>query len=453
MRVAVVGLGYVGLVTGVCLADRGHDVTGVDLDEGRVRSISEGRAPIFEVGLDDLLARTVGNGFRATTDLTRAVASADVTMIAVGTPFDGRQIDLGAVRAATRAIGEALREHDGFPVVVVKSTVVPGTARDVVRPALEEASGRRVGVDVGLGVNPEFLTEGRAVEDFMQPDRLVLGADDDRTLERLEELYSVFPDVPRVRTTPTAAETIKYASNAMLAAMISFSNELADLCTAVGDADVVDVMRGLHSSMYLAVGGKRAPITSFLEAGCGFGGSCLPKDVSALVAHGEALGRPMPVLRAVLDVNERRADEVMAILGRHLPSLEGRRVTVLGLAFKPDTDDVRESPAIPIVDRLLEAGAAVRIHDPVVSELPEALPADRLELTSDLRSAVAGSDAVVLVTRWAQYPNELPDVFAGLAEQPVLVDGRRVIAPGRVQRYDGIGLAADRVASVPRGRD
>jgi UDPglucose 6-dehydrogenase/GDP-mannose 6-dehydrogenase len=448
MRVAIIGLGYVGLVTGACLAELGHEVTGVDLDERKVSAIADGRAPIFEEGLEELLGRNAGDRFRATTDLAGAVGAADVTMIAVGTPFDGRTIDLGAVRAATRSVGEALRDHAGYPVVVVKSTVVPGTTRDVVQPLVEEASGRQAGIDVGIGANPEFLTEGQAVSDFLHPDRLVLGSDDERTKAGLDELYSVFPGVPRIHTTPTAAEAIKYASNALLASMISFSNELADLCSAVGDADIVDVMDGLHSSMYLTVDGTRAPITSFLEAGCGFGGSCLPKDVSALAAHGESLDRPMPLLRAVLDVNRRRPEEVLRIVREHFPSLDGLRVAVLGLAFKPDTDDVRESPAIPIVRLLRGEGAAVRIHDPVVAELPEELRADEVDLTGDLRSVVEGADVLVLVTRWRQYERELPAALAGLDPQPVLVDGRRVISAEHVGRYDGIGFAGERSARV-----
>ena len=449
MRVAIVGLGYVGLVTGVCLADKGHDVTGIDLDEERVSTVAARRAPIFEEGLDELLERNVGKHFHATTNLAEAVGRADVTMIAVGTPFDGTHIDLGAVRAAARSVGEAIRERDDYPVVVVKSTVVPGTTRDVVTPVLEEAAHGRAGVGFGVATNPEFLTEGQAVQDFMKPDRLVLGADDERTAEVLEHLYEGFPDVTRVRTSVTAAETIKYASNALLATMISFSNEFADLCTAVGDVDVVDVMRGLHASAYLTVAGRKAPITSFLEAGCGFGGSCLPKDVRALAAHGVERGVSMPVLEAVLDVNARRPDEVLAILGRHLRSLEGVRITILGLAFKPDTDDVRESPAVPIVERLLAAGSVVRIHDPVVNMLPEQLAETGVELTSDLEDAVAGADAAVLVTRWRQY-EALPELLARLDPQPLLVDGRRIVDPDSVARYEGIGRPAT-TATEPRG--
>jgi UDPglucose 6-dehydrogenase len=268
----------------------------------------------------------------------------------------------------------------------------------------------------------------------------VLGSVDERTAGVLEAMYAGFPHVPLIRTTPTTAEAIKYASNALLATMISFSNELADLCAAVGDVDIVDVMRGLHSSMYLTVEGRPAPITSFLEAGCGFGGSCLPKDARALVAHGEELGRPMQVLKAVLAVNASRPDEVVRLVEKHVPSLSGARVTVLGLAFKPDTDDVRESPAIPIIERLIVGGARVRIHDPIVAELPPSLLHTGASLSNDLRAVLAGAQVVVLVTRWPEYEETLPIALAALDDPPVLVDGRRVIPPERVPRYDGIGL-------------
>jgi UDPglucose 6-dehydrogenase/GDP-mannose 6-dehydrogenase len=236
----------------------------------------------------------------------------------------------------------------------------------------------------------------------------------------------------------TAAETIKYASNALLATMISFSNEFADLCSAVGDVDVIDVMRGLHSSMYLTVDGERAPITAFLEAGCGYGGSCLPKDVKALIAHGARNDVPMRILQATDDVNARRPDEVIAILERHLAPLEGKRITILGLAFKPDTDDVRESPAVPIVQRLLAAGATVRAHDPVVRSLPDALAGTGVEVESDLESALAGADAAVLVTLWRQY-ERLPELVARLGGRILVVDGRRQLPADSVPHYDGVG--------------
>jgi UDPglucose 6-dehydrogenase/GDP-mannose 6-dehydrogenase len=279
----------------------------------------------------------------------------------------------------------------------------------------------------------------------MRPDRIVIGGIDERSLRALDELYASFRGVPVIRTNPSTAEMIKYASNSLLAAMISFSNEFADLCSALGGIDAREVMRGVHESAYLTLrdadgGRRRAPIASFLEAGCGFGGSCLPKDVSALVAHGGAAGVDMRVLRAVMDVNRDRPGHVVQRLERHLGSLRGRRVAVLGLAFKPDTDDVRESPAFPIIRRLVAEGAAVRAHDPVAIEpARRALSGVAVEFSPALDEALAACDAVVLVTRWRDY-DAVPARVAGMDPAPLVFDGRRMWDARAFARYDGIGL-------------
>ncbi len=444
MRVSILGAGYVGLVTGAGLAQKGHDVVCVDVDARKIEQIAAGRSPIFEPGLDELIARHVGRRLRATTATHDAVLESDLTFIAVGTPLRDGHLDLDAVRSAAALIGDALALKSSYHVVVVKSTVVPGTTAGEVRAILESSSEKRAGDDFGLAVNPEFLTEGQAVEDFLVPDRIVLGGIDERSVDALEQLYAGFStEIPRVRTSTATAEMIKYASNALLATMISFSNEIANLCAAIGGVDAVEVQRGLHLSRYLTTateaGLVEAGIVPFLEAGCGFGGSCLPKDVRALIAEGEGLGLPMRMLRAVIETNETQPDEVLRLLERELGGLRGRRVTVLGLAFKPDTDDVRESPAVPIVERLLDRGAAVAIHDPIVSRLPEALTRDGVRLSSELEASLREADAVVLVTRWSHY-EELPALLSRLDPQPLFLDGRRMLDPRRVSRYVGIGM-------------
>ncbi|HVH08019.1 MAG TPA: UDP-glucose/GDP-mannose dehydrogenase family protein [Myxococcota bacterium] len=442
MKISIVGTGYVGLVTGACLADRGHDVTCIDVDRSKVDAINERRAPIHEVGLDDLLARHVGTRLRATADLAGAVAATDVTFIAVGTPAAEGRIDLQYVEKAAVAIGEALRGKPGYHAVIVKSTVIPGTTDGPVLRALEAGSGKRAGADFGVGMNPEFLTEGQAVADFMNPDRIVLGGIDARTHALLESLYEGFAGAPRILTNPRTAELIKYASNALLATAISFSNEIARLCAQVGDVDVVDVMRGVHESAYLtARASGRAPVTaaiaSFLGAGCGFGGSCLPKDVTALAAQGEDLGLAMPMLRSVLAVNAAMPDELVRLVKKHHPDLAGVRVAVLGLAFKPDTDDLRESPAFPVLRRLRDAGATLTAFDPIAR--PETHPDLRgVRLAASLEDAVASADVVVLVTRWAEF-GALPDVLAKLGRSPLVVDGRRMLPKDAFARYEGIG--------------
>ena len=443
MRVAVVGAGYVGLVSGVCLAETGHEVVCVDLSAARVARIQRGEPPIHEAGLERLLRAHLGKRFTATQDLEPAVRWADVTLVAVGTPFDGAGIDLGQVRAAAQQIGHALRSTAGYHVVVVKSTVVPGTTDSVVSPLLEQASGKRAGRDFGVGMNPEFLTEGQAVRDFLEPDRIVLGAGDERAAEVLEALYAPFPAVPKIRTNPRTAEMIKYASNALLATAISFSNEIANLCAALGGVDAVDVMHGVHASSYLSVGAGEArveaPLAAFLLPGCGFGGSCLPKDVSALAAHGEAAGAPMRLLQSVLAVNREQPEQFLRRLEAHFPSLDGLRVAVLGLAFKPDTDDVRESPAFPVIRLLLERGARVRAYDPVAMPAARDVLGSVIDYADSLERCVADVDAVLLVTRWKQF-EALPGLLSGMSSPPLLVDGRRQLDRRDVPRYAGIGL-------------
>lgn len=453
-RVCVIGSGYVGLVSGIGLAELGHTVACVDVDAERVATINAGTPPIHEVGLLELMSRHVGSRLIATIDLTAAVVAAELTLICVGTPSraDG-SIDTTYVEAAAEQVGAALPAATRGHVVVVKSTVVPGTTDGVVTDILARASGLVPGVDFGVGANPEFLTEGQAVADFMQPDRIVIGGDA-LAVAALSSLYAGFDGVPVVRTNARTAEMTKYASNTMLATAISFANEIANLGAVIGEIDTVEVMRGVHLSRYLTseteLGPVRAGLASFYEAGCGYGGSCLPKDVAALTALGVAAGFPMRVLAAVADVNASQPARLVAAMrdglaGPDEPAgLRARRVTVLGLAFKPDTDDVRFSPAFPVIRLLLAEGAEVTAHDPVVG--PEALAAALADLpeadvyqTDDLATAVKGADAVVIVTRWAEYL-ALPDLVAEAEPQPLVVDGRRMLDRASVNRYAGIGL-------------
>lgn len=444
MKVSVLGTGYVGLVSGVCLAEKGHDVVCVDVDEAKVSLINQGRSPIFENGLEPLLKKNVGKRLSATTNLLQAVHATDVSLIAVGTPFNGQEIDLTYIKEVARQIGRALKTKPDYHVVVVKSTVVPGTTDNVVRPILEEASGKKAGVDFGIGMNPEFLTEGEAIDDFMNPDRIVLGGNDQASLDAQARLYDGFKGVPVVRTNNATAEMIKYASNSLLATMISFSNEIGNLCATLGGIDIVDVMSGVHSSRYLTVtlpaGERHRPgAVSFLAAGCGFGGSCLPKDVSALAVHGKQAGTPMPLLEAVLEVNKHQPEWIIKLLKKHFPSLSGVRVTVLGLAFRPDTNDMRESPAIPIVRGLLREGAVIRAYDPAaMEEAAKVFKGQPISLCHGLEEVVKGADVIVLVTRWKQF-EMLPELLKRQEVQPLVVDGRRFFDKREILRYEGIG--------------
>jgi UDPglucose 6-dehydrogenase/GDP-mannose 6-dehydrogenase len=444
MRISVIGTGYVGLVSGACFAEIGHDCTCVDIDATKIDRINRGEPPIHENGLEAILRRHIGTRLRATTDLRAAVRDSEITFIAVGTPFDGRHIDLKFVREAARQIGAALRDKNEYHVVVVKSTVVPGTTDAVVLPELERASGKHAGADFGVGMNPEFLTEGVAVDDFMQPDRIVLGGIDQRSVDAQRRVYAKFAQTPVLATNNKTAEMIKYTSNSVLATMISFSNEIGNLCSALGGVDVADVMQGLHLARYFTTtleDGRRikAPISSFLWAGCGYGGSCLPKDTKALAAHGAAHGAPMPLLAAVIETNQAQPARMVELLEKHFPSLLGLRVALLGLAFKEDTDDMRESPAIPIARILVERGTQVIAYDPVAGSAARAVLPAAVRYAETLEQALAEADAALLITRWAEF-GRLPELLSKRAEAPLLIDGRRMIEPRAVPKYDGIGI-------------
>lgn len=444
MNVSIVGSGYVGLVTAACLAEHGHRVVCVDQDASKVAAITAGRCPIYEKHLPELVAKHSGGALTATTSLEEAIRESEITLIAVPTPFDGRDIDLSYVATAARQIGEVLRTKDAYHVVVVKSTVIPGTTDKLVGAEVAAASGKAAGTGFGLGMNPEFLSEGAAVEDFMRPDRIVLGGIDARTHDALAGLYQSFADVPVLRTTNSTAEMIKYGSNALQATMISLANELANICERLDGVDAIEVMRGVHAMKELTVetetGRQAAGITKFLLPGCGFGGSCFPKDLKAITAFGEHLGLKVPILRSVIEVNSGRAVRLVETAENELGNLDGRRIAVLGLAFKPGTDDMREAPSIEIVRELQRRGADVIAFDPVASdEARKVFNGSPPAFARSVCQAVDQAEAILVVTPWPEF-SDLPQMLSGRRPAPVVVDGRRFLKPSSVARYRGVGL-------------
>jgi UDPglucose 6-dehydrogenase len=407
VRVTVVGTGYIGLVTAACLADRGHHVFCVDTDPARLAAIEAGRAPFHEPGLDDLLRAGRASGrLAATPRLEEAVRDSALTIVAVGTPARDGAIDLAAVLAAAAAIGGALASRPDGHVVAIKSTVVPGTTMGPVRATLERAAGRPLGA-FGLAVNPEFTREGTAVADFLDPDRIVVGHADGGAAAVLRELYADFA-CPQVFTTPGNAEMIKYTANALLATLVSFGNEIAGLCEQSPETDARVVLEGvlLDRRCGVRVADRHTPpgLLDYLVPGIGFGGSCLPKDVQALAAYGRSLGRPMALLEGTLAVNRDRAAALVEQARALLGDLAGAEIAVLGLAFKPGTDDVRDSPALALVARLLDAGAAVRVYDPVaaVASLDPAV-SGRVRAAPTPEDAAEGADAILLATAWPEF--------------------------------------------------
>jgi UDPglucose 6-dehydrogenase len=434
MRIAMIGTGYVGLVSGACFADFGHHVTCVDKDAGKIAALERGEIPIFEPGLDVLVASNVKTmRLDFTTELTAPVAEADAVFIAVGTPSrrgDGHA-DLSYVYAAAREIAGALK---GFTVVVTKSTVPVGTGDEVER-LIHEVN---PAADVVVASNPEFLREGAAIRDFKFPDRIVVGTSDDRARKVLGDIYRPLSlnQAPLMFTARRTAELIKYAANAFLATKITFINEIADLAEKVG-ADIQEVARGI--GLDNRIGGK------FLHAGPGFGGSCFPKDTRALVKIAQDCDTQLRIVEAVLSVNDNRkramARKVANAAGG---SLRGKTVAVLGLTFKPDTDDMREAPSITLITGLLDLGAKVRAHDPVgIEQARKELP--DIDYCDDPYDCVRGADAMVVVTEWVQYRTlDLARLKAELA-QPVVVDLRNIYRTEEMAAhgfvYESVGRA------------
>ncbi len=438
-RIAVVGTGYVGLVSGACFAYLGHKVIGLDIDREKIEKLKRGEIPIYEPGLDKILKKALENGnIEFTTDYGYAVKNSDFIFIAVGTPSreDG-SADLSFVESAYRSIAEHICEGD-FKVIVNKSTVPVGTgrwAKEFIGELLRKRGIEEPEKCFDVVSNPEFLREGKAVEDFMNPDRVVVGADNRDVAGMVASLYEKLQPPILITDLPTA-EMIKYASNAFLATKISFINEVANICEKFG-ADVTVVARGMGLDHRIS--------PHFLRAGCGFGGSCFPKDVKALIHTGKSAGEEPKLLEAVIEVNERQKLKPVEKLLKHVPDLRGKTVAVWGLAFKPETDDMREAPSIPIIKRLLELGATVKAYDPVALENAGRVLSDeiekfgnRLKLVEDKYSALEGADALILVTEW----EEFKDVDFDKLKGKVVVDGRNLWEPSVMKQictYESIG--------------
>jgi UDPglucose 6-dehydrogenase len=432
VNITVIGTGYVGLVVGACLAETGNPVVCADLDQQKIDGLKQNVLPIYEPGLDDYVARNQSQGRLAfTTDVPKAIASADVIFIAVGTPPDeDGSADLRHVLAVAEQIGQHMRRE---LVIVTKSTVPVGTAAKVAA-----AVGKHATLPFHMCSNPEFLKEGAAIEDFMKPDRVVIGVDSDHARSAMAELYApfvrtgkpiIFMDIP-------SAEMTKYAANAMLATRISFMNEIANLCERVG-ADVDNVRKGIGSDERIG--------PAFLFPGPGYGGSCFPKDVKALVRTASECGVPLRVLESVEEANEAQKHRLFGKLVELVGNVRGRRIAIWGLAFKPNTDDMREAASLVLIDELLEAGATVVAHDPVAMHETQRRLGDRIAYAGTSYEALAGADALVIVTDWNEYRH--PD-FGRIKEAlkaPVVVDGRNLYDSRKMK---GLGFT---YASIGRG--
>lgn len=419
MKIAIVGTGYVGLVTGTCFAEMGVEVFCVDIDRQKIENLRNGVVPIYEPGLEEMVIRNYEVGrLHFTTDLTEVLDQVEIVFSAVGTPPDeDGSADLKYVLDVARTIGRAMNK---YLLVVTKSTVPVGTARRIRQTIADELDRRGVTIDFDIASNPEFLKEGAAVKDFMHPDRIVVGVESDRARRLMEKLYHpfmlnnfriIYMDIP-------SAEMTKYAANAMLATRISFMNDMANLCEIIG-ADVNMVRKGIGADTRIG--------SSFLYAGCGYGGSCFPKDVKALISTAAEHGYPMRILQAVEDVNEEQKTLLFRKLSAHFGGdLRGRKVAMWGLAFKPETDDMREAPSLVLIDRLLEAGCQVTAYDPVA--IPEARRriGDRIAYAKNIYETVEGADVLMVVTEWKEFRLPAWARIRSLMKTPLILDGRNI---------------------------
>ena len=424
MNIAIVGTSYVGLVSGACFAEMGIDVTCVDINPEKIKCLLNGEIPIYEPGLDDLVKRNVEAGrLHFTTDLTTCLDNVEVVFSAVGTPPDeDGSADLQYVLEVARTFGRNIKK---YTILVTKSTVPVGTAKKVKAVIEEELTKRDEQIDFEVASNPEFLKEGAAIKDFMSPDRVVVGVESDRAKKVMERLYRPFQmnnyrlyfmDIP-------SAEMTKYAANAMLATRISFMNDIANLCDLVG-ANVDMVRKGIGADT--RIGSK------FLYPGCGYGGSCFPKDVKALARTAREYGYTMGVIEAVEAVNERQKEIVVKKLQDKLGTLRGKTIALWGLAFKPETDDMREAPALVVIEKLLEAGASVKVYDPVAMDECRRRIGDRVVYCKDMYDVVIDADALAVLTEWKEFRIPSWSVIKRVMKQPVLVDGRNIYSKDEV---------------------
>jgi UDPglucose 6-dehydrogenase len=440
-KISIIGVGYVGLCTAVGFANKGFDVVCSDVDVGKVAKIKEGVPPFHEPSLPKMLEETIQNGKLTclVNQTQRAVLETEVTYIAVGTPSkaDG-SVDLRFIEAVSADIGKALKQKSGYHVVVVKSTVIPGTTQKTVKPILEAESKKKCGEDFGLCMNPEFLRQGCAFEDTSSADRVVLGSFDKKSGDTIEALYREFyvPKVPPIlRTSLATAELIKYASNAMLATKISFINTIANICEKIPGADVKIVAS--------AMGLDKRIGSLFLDAGLGYGGSCFPKDVKALIACSKGFGYTPELLESVENINEEQPLKAVEFCRQQLGELQGKNIAILGLAFKPNTDDMREARVIPIINQLLKEGATVVAYDPVAENVAKSIFKSKIHYASSAIVCIKNADCCLIVTEWDEFRKLTPEDFVKNMKQPILFDGRRIYDPERFcekLRFAAIGL-------------
>ena len=435
MKVSIIGTGYVGLISGLCLASKGHKVKCYDNNIRIIESLNKGIPTIYEEGLDSILKLNLkSKNFKAELISEKTNFESELIIIAVGTPSEEGKIDLKYIREVSKLIGRVLKSNDKFLSIIIKSTVIPGTTDTIVRKIIEENSGKKLG-QFGLGMNPEFLREGNAIDDFMNPDRVVIGYEDNKTKKLLMKLYSPWK-CDKIYVNTRSAEMIKYANNSLLATQISTANELANIASAIGNIDIMDVMNGVFAdkrwSPILKNNNRISPeILTYLIPGCGFGGSCFPKDVQALRTKAYEVGLKPSILDAVLKVNTKQPQQVISSLKESMGELKEKKVLLLGLAFKPGTDDIRESISIKLANILLNENARIFAHDPIAIKESQKLfkKSKNIKFVESWEENIPNVDIIILATKWEEYKKLLKIEFQKKIKDKVFYDLRRFFKP------------------------
>lgn len=424
MKISVIGAGYVGLITAVGLAEKGHNVQVIDIQKEKVDLINKGKTPLYEEGLEKVLKKNIGKKLKATTK-EESIKSTDVTFICVQTPadFEGA-VDLRPIKKVAAGIGKTLKKKNTYHVVVVKSTVPPSTTEKIVTPILEENSGKKAGKDFGVVMSPEFLREGIAIKDFLNPDRIIIGATDKKATQIVEEIYKGFK-CPIYKTNPRTAEMIKYASNIFLATKISFINDVGNICKKL-DIDAYKVAEGLSLDKRIS--------PHFLNSGLGWGGSCFPKDIRGLVHKSKELGYQPKLVDGVIEINEEQPKIMVRLGKKKIGTLDGKKAAVLGLAFKPNTDDVRDSQALPVIDYLLKEGAQVVAYDPKAMENAKKSINGRIKFAKTAQQALKKADIAFITTAW----EEFKDLNFSEMKKPIIIDGRNLLRHRKDIDYEGL---------------
>ncbi|MEM0492869.1 MAG: UDP-glucose/GDP-mannose dehydrogenase family protein [Candidatus Thermoplasmatota archaeon] len=423
MKISIIGTGYVGLVTGTCLAKLGNQITFLDIDKNKIETIRKNKSPIYEKGLEELLKKHKKN-ITATTKYDKALKETDITFICVGTPTKKNgNIEDKYLKKTTIKIGQTLKKKNTWHLIIVKSTVPPGTTQNIIIPILEQYSEKKTGKDYGVAVNPEFLREGAAIKDFLQPDRIIYGYTDKKTRDTMRKIYKKFKCPIIETTTLSTAEMIKYASNAFLATKISFINEIGNICKKTG-IDTYEVAEGMGLDKRIG--------RAFLDSGIGWGGSCFPKDLDALITYARKIGEEPKILESVKEVNQQQPLKTITILKKHIPDLKNKTIGILGLAYKPDTDDIRETRTLPIIKQLLKEGAKIKTHDPkAMNNFKKTYPNLNIEYCKK-PTDILKTDAVIITTKWEEYKK------LDYTKTKIIIDGRKIKEAKKAKKYEGV---------------